>query len=362
MDELKAHEETNTEELHSYKEKVTSLESKLVFLAREESENAKRDRQSSTGIQKKLAEKEEQVALLIEEGQILSKKELKYMNTIKAIRVREKEQEKLALDARDRQERAEREANALRNRIKHLEDAERRKTGDQKVRIKLENEVESLKREKNLNIKQIARLEEALAQQQQRNSEEMLAAQTKALDSERARSSELQRGLTQAQLALTVSNDTHKSEIKEIEARMKRDAIAAEKTQSKMEKEIRQLEAKVEMYRSKSEELSSGLGGSGAGGSGSANGGAAGGAVSESPHVALYRQIEVLQSQHSIATENWNGIEANLQSRITSLEQQVEESNTRDIHFRKKIKSLVSVCDLFNGAFLTSFFFFRLRA
>lgn len=187
MEELKSREETNNEELHSYKEKVTSLESKLVFLAREESENAKQDKLNSTGIQKKLAEKEEQVALLIEEGQLLSKKELKYMNTIKAIRSREKEQERSALEARDKQQRSERELKQLRERVQQLQDTEKRNTGDQRIRAKLENEVESLRREKASALAKVENLEDTVAVLKQRNTAEQTAAQTKALEAERTR-------------------------------------------------------------------------------------------------------------------------------------------------------------------------------
>lgn len=76
----------------------------------------------------------------------------------------------------------------------------------------------------------------------------------------------------------------------------------------------------MEHYRSKTEELSSGT-------SGESN-------------LSLMRQVEVLQTQHDIATENWNRIETNLQSRIANLDQETEDYASREAYLRKKLKTL----------------------
>jgi hypothetical protein len=137
---------------HSAQEKINSLESKLKFLAREEAEFSKKEKSSSTGLQRRLAEKEEQVALLLEEGQILSKNELKHMTTIKNLRARERESDRYIKDARGRQETAEREANKLRDQLRTLQDVDKKVNEAIKARTKAENENESLKKEKQLNL------------------------------------------------------------------------------------------------------------------------------------------------------------------------------------------------------------------
>lgn len=143
---------TFVSESHSAQEKINSLESKLKFLAREEAEFAKKEKSSSSGIQRKLAEKEEQVALLLEEGQILSKNELKHMTTIKNLRARERESDRHIKDAQKRQENAEREANKLRDQLRTLQDVEKKVNEAIKARTKAENENESLKKEKQLHL------------------------------------------------------------------------------------------------------------------------------------------------------------------------------------------------------------------
>lgn len=143
---------TFTSDSHSAQEKINSLESKLKFLAREEAEFSKREKSSSTGLQRKLAEKEEQVALLLEEGQILSKNELKHMTTIKTLRARERESDRHIKDAQRRQENAEREAKKLRDQLRGLQDVDKKLNEAIKARTKAENENESLKKEKQLSL------------------------------------------------------------------------------------------------------------------------------------------------------------------------------------------------------------------
>ncbi|KAF5113171.1 hypothetical protein DV495_002280 [Geotrichum candidum] len=88
----------------------------------------------------------------------------------------------------------------------------------------------------------------------------------------------------------------------------------------RLENDIRTLETKVEHFRAKSEELSSGR--------------------ASDNNANLLRQIEVLQAQHDIATQNWSGIEANLQTRISNLEQEAEDNSSRESYLRKKVKTL----------------------
>lgn len=322
LEQLESREVTTQKEIDAYVEKTSSLESKLVFLSRDEAERAHGIKLSSSGLEKKLAEKEEQVALLMEEGQMLSKKELKNMNTIKMYRSKAQEQERIAIDAKDRQSRLEREVSKLKEKIRTMSEVEKRQTADIKFKSKIEGELENLRKEKLDNQKTIESLREELTQATSKYNDEVAAAHTKALNAEKERASELQRELSKVQLELSVAIEKHQIEISELESRMSKDTANWESARLKMERNIRALDAKAEMYRGRSEELTSG--------------------TSSESQVTLLRQIEVLQSQHSIATENWSGIEQNLQNRISSLEQQLQESSSREAYFKKKVKGLVS--------------------
>ena len=57
----------------------------------------------------------------------------------------------------------------------------------------------------------------------------------------------------------------------------------------------------------------------------------------------LLRQVETLQTQYSIASENWQGIESTLLARITNLEKERDEALQRESDMRKKAREAVSL-------------------
>lgn len=78
------------------------------------------------------------------------------------------------------------------------------------------------------------------------------------------------------------------------------------------------LESKLELLRSRTEEASS-----------SATG---------DSQAKLLRQIETLQTQYSLASENWQGIETTLTSRVAALEKDRDETAKRESDVRRKAR------------------------
>lgn len=56
----------------------------------------------------------------------------------------------------------------------------------------------------------------------------------------------------------------------------------------------------------------------------------------------LLRQIETLQTQYSLASENWQGIESTLTSRVTALEKDRDETAKRESDVRRKARDVNS--------------------
>lgn len=56
----------------------------------------------------------------------------------------------------------------------------------------------------------------------------------------------------------------------------------------------------------------------------------------------LLRQIETLQTQYALASDNWQGIEASLNTRVTTLEKERDELAKREADARKKARELNS--------------------
>lgn len=82
------------------------------------------------------------------------------------------------------------------------------------------------------------------------------------------------------------------------------------------------LESKLELLRSRTEEASS-----------SATG---------DSQAKLLRQIETLQTQYSLASENWQGIETTLTSRVAALEKDRDEIAKRESDVRRKAREVNS--------------------
>ncbi|KAK7605998.1 TATA element modulatory factor 1 DNA binding-domain-containing protein [Phyllosticta paracitricarpa] len=134
---------THREEITANLERIDALQAKLEYLASQAATSARSaaDDSEAGSVDRKLAEKDEQIALLMEEGQALSKKELNYLNTIKKLRAKVGEDEKAIADLRrrlakaegsvsdvaDRAKRAEAQAKATESKVKQLEKAEKEK-------------------------------------------------------------------------------------------------------------------------------------------------------------------------------------------------------------------------------------------
>ena len=81
------------------------------------------------------------------------------------------------------------------------------------------------------------------------------------------------------------------------------------------------MESKMEALRAQAEEVSSGASGD--------------------AHAKLLRKVETLQTQYAIASENWQGIEASMLGRISTLEKERDELAKKEADVRRKARELV---------------------
>jgi hypothetical protein len=94
------------------------------------------------------------------------------------------------------------------------------------------------------------------------------------------------------------------------------------------------LESKLEVLRTRAEEVSTG--------------------ETSDTQATLLRQIETLQTQYAIASENWQGIEGTLLSRVSNLEKERDELSARESQIRKKAREVVSVLEIPYGLVQTN--------
>lgn len=83
------------------------------------------------------------------------------------------------------------------------------------------------------------------------------------------------------------------------------------------------LESRLETLRARLEEASSGTSGD--------------------VQAKLLRQIETLQTQYAVASENWQGIEGSLIARIAAVEKERDDIAKREVDVRRKAREAVSI-------------------
>ncbi|KAK9386339.1 TATA element modulatory factor 1 TATA binding-domain-containing protein [Lipomyces mesembrius] len=306
------------EDLHSSLNRITILEEKVKYLSNELLDYTQK-KGNQNHIDTRLAEKDEKIALLLLEGETLSKNELKHMTTIKRLRSAERETERQAQEAKRRQERAEKEAADLRERLRKANEIERMQSERIKILAKSDSEVDILKRERDTLKGTISDLRDELANANILADDAVQRAQTEALEKEKKRAESLAQQLEalKAEHALEQERFTH--EKFNLQSKLSREMDRSKAREHELRDEISSLEHKLEMLRIQTEELSTGATGD--------------------TQAKMLRQVETLQSQYAIATQNWHGIEASLHSRIASLEKEHGEGAKREATLRKKLQA-----------------------
>ena len=148
------------EEAQQATERITSLEQKLKILSQTTLETSKEvaSNPDANAWERRLADREEKIALLLDEGTLaqsvadvgekLAKIELNLMTTIKSLRAKQKEDERATNAALSRAERADKQVTDLKAQLKKANEIEKKNTERLKGMYKIEAANEALRREK----------------------------------------------------------------------------------------------------------------------------------------------------------------------------------------------------------------------
>lgn len=316
------------EETHNYVEQIDALQAKLQYLAREAADSAKKEaREAPAGsLEKKLAEKDQKIAGLMEEGKNLASTELKLRAVIKTLRSKIGEHEKEINEVKTSRGKADQELDALRRKARRADDLEKYQEELHKRIGQSQKEINALKSEVSNKDKTVADLKVQL----QRSAEQAEALTAKvndeALTKEKQRVRELEDEISDIKVEKELAADRAKARENELQEKAERAAERTRATELELKAELQVMESKLESMRTMAEEVSSG-------------------AMGDS-QAKLLRQVETLQTQYAIATENWQGIESTLLSRIANLEKERDEAQHRESEMRKKARETVSLSKL----------------
>ncbi|KAK5739040.1 hypothetical protein LTR17_005558 [Elasticomyces elasticus] len=315
-----AAEKQRQEEMHTYLEKIDALQAKLKYLANETVAAAKAANAETTGDEAKLAEKDERIALLMEEGEKLSKTELRHMQTIKKLRGTAGEKDKAAFELSKRLEKAEKAEVELKQKLRRAEVAEREASEKARQIAGIEKEVEELRVDRENASELIRNLTSQLKVANENVKKAEKEAGSKAAEADRDRIAALENELEDARIEKTLAEDRATSEIKKAREESERQRLRFSARETELKDEMATMESRVEAMRSRAEEASSD-----------------GGGGLES-NVMLLRQVETLQSQYGMAKANWETIESTLTARVSALEGERDEAVKREADMRKRAR------------------------
>ena len=228
------------EETHDYMERIDALQAKLHYLAKETGESARNAAASAAngGLEQKLAEKDGQIALLMEEGQKLSKTELKHMTAIKKLRASAKGEEKRLVEAQKMLDRANRDANDVRQRLSRAESAERRANDRLKGLSRIEKDLENVKSERDSNSSLVSNLKAQLAQALEQMAEVEKKVQTDALETERKLVAELGDDLSNAKIEKELYEERARAEMRNLKEKAEREKERASMAEVELRGEL----------------------------------------------------------------------------------------------------------------------------
>ena len=321
--DYEASEIRRQEETHAYLERIDALQSKLQYLTKEAAELTKSTMSETPpgSINHKLAAKDEKIALLMEEGHKLSQTELKHMTLIKNLRNKSTEDAKQLADAKKASEKYEKLTREAQEKAKRAELAEKRAAEWTKSLPKLEKELENLRTDQEVKASTIQDLQNQLASAKSAAQEAQEKLQAETLEAELKRAVQLSDELSTLKKEKELADKRHQNEVRELREKSEREREQARIAEIERQGEQNMLERRLEAFRARAEEAFTGSGGD--------------------VQAKLLRQIETLQNQYAIASENWQGIEGSLLSRVAALEKERDDVVKREGDLRRKARETV---------------------
>lgn len=315
-------EKQRQEEMHAHLERIDALQAKLQYLAKETVAAAKEANAGapSGSFEAKAAEKDERIALLMEEGEKLSKNELRHLQTIKKLRTKTVEDEKSSSELKKKLERVERSESDLKQKVRRSEAAERQANEKIKQIAIIEKQVDEMKEDRERAAELIRTLTTQLKEAEKKAEQAQKEASSKATEADKNRVAELENELEDAQIEKKLAEDRANSEARKAKDDAERQRERFTVRELELKNEIASLDSRLEAMRVRAEEASSE------------------GGVTGEGSVKLMRQVETLQSQYSLAKENWETIEGSLNARFSALEQERDEATKREADIRKKAR------------------------
>ncbi|KAF6803920.1 M protein repeat protein [Colletotrichum sojae] len=308
------------DEINRHVEQFETLQAKIQFLAQDVTETARNAAAAAPNgsFERKLAERDEKIALLMQEGRGLAATEQKHRSMIRKLKSQTLVDEQALGELRVHLDRTIAELDAVRIQATRVDELEQLNQALQISNSGMRDELDALRADLTTDKATINKLRKDLQKLTEQANSTVERANEDALAAEKRRVRDLEDTIAALQVEKGLVVERAKNSIAEAEKSAGRAADRVRTVELETQAELQAMEAKLEAMRAQAEETSSG-------------------AVGDS-QAKLLRQVETLQTQHAIAKENWQGIEASLLARLSSLEGERDDALRRESEIRKKAR------------------------
>ena len=329
FEESRSDPEAETSDLQGeypgYVERIDRLEAKLQYLAREVSETARSSivSLSQNHVERKLAEKDERIGLLMEEGQKLATTEQKLRATIRKLRIQIQDSERSLQQFANTQATVYQELQLGKASADHLHVMELELESSRDDNVRLQGELKDITRQLNdrsLAMERFCKEEEELSSKKGTEAANM---DKQAETNLKARCKELEDRVSELQIEKKLVADRAQIRATELGQQLDASISRAQTKEKENDLEIKRLESNLEVMRIQTEEIFS--------------------TATADVQAKLLRQVETLQSQYAIASKNWEGIELSLIAKTTNMERERDDALRRESELRKKARNAVGV-------------------
>ncbi|KAJ3248287.1 hypothetical protein HDU78_001293 [Chytriomyces hyalinus] len=269
---------------------------------------------------KKLGEREEQVKSLLEEGEKLSKNELKMSNIVKKLRAKEADAEKEMKEQQKKFDALSAELTELKEKFARVTETDRKlgenlkssnELADKQAKqiVKLENETSTIRAELTQHKALLERARADLADSKALVENANSVAHAEALEKEISANEALHKQLLEQQKNHSSIECALQKEVFDLRSLLARVEDEANWKEDNMRKEVMSLQNRLQATEARHEDLF---------------------AEARAADRPLVRQIESLQVQHAAARKDWEQIEISLTTRMQQAEKERLEFAERE--------------------------------
>ncbi|KAG5437812.1 hypothetical protein PCANB_000526 [Pneumocystis canis] len=249
-------------------------------------------------------QKNKEISTLLEEGEKLSKKELKHMTIIKNLRSNIKKNEKVIIEMENKMKKSELEIAKLKEKLNHTSENNKLLSDRLNTMIKLETEYNTLKKEQNQSNFENNNISKNLGSIETFTNKSENHYYSEAMEIQQSKSS-LSETSNISNINLTLLEKNHKLEVDTLHSLLEDQKTKFLEKEKDYIEEIYILEAKIETLRSNLEETSH--------------------IMNTNEYAKLLQQNETLHTQYLIAFENWKQKEDDLFSKNIVLKNENEK-------------------------------------